>query len=310
MDWAKAEEPDYKNTPGPTQPSTYSLADDETARANYAQALAEATTYTPGMKGATVTGSTIDRTHDLAARGYQSDLAGKLGAIVAGGPGGVAAPSAYQQMSYAQAANNAFAATRATSPNSIAGAMRTAGNANASAAQGAEARIAALKAQEQIAAGNALHGTLAGMRAQDFGVANDQARLTAGANVANANYAQGAVMANQQAWQAAHGIRRDALGGAVGYDQDAFNDAMARRRALSGDKSWRDQFAYGKDLREDAFNSRLMDSGGSIAGYLSTMDSEKKPPSYSSDRRAKTGIRSGEDELRALLDAAFLYGGE
>lgn len=247
------------------------LREDEMARDKYAQAFGAAYSWGPTAQASFVNGATINR-NDLAARGYQDAHAARLASIASGGPGGTAVPAAQANLASAQKLNTAYAASKPTG--NVAATMRLAGNTNQAQGATSAARVAMLGEQEKLAAYAALNPALASMRQQDFGAANEQAKLQAQANLANAGFSQNVALANQQAWDKRQALSRAALGSAVGFDVGAFNDTIARRRALLGESNWRNQFDMESQARKDAQQATYLDTAARGAGYLASAYSE------------------------------------
>lgn len=285
---------------------TQSMIDEEDARAKYAQAFGEASSWGPNAGAAGITSPGINQIHESGARAYQADLAAKLQAIANGAGGGVAESAARANLASAGKAQAGYVASRAPA-GSIASAMRTTGNTNQAMAAGGEARVAALRAQEQLAAQAALGSTLAGMRSQDFGVANEQAKLAAQASLANAGFTQSAAMANQEAWQKQQALKRAAFGNITDHEQGVFNDRISRRRVLAGDAGWRGQFDMQRLQRSDAQQAAYLNTAAKGIGYIGQAYSEDDTKK-ASDERVKTDVQPGDEKLVAMLDA--LLGGE
>jgi hypothetical protein len=271
----------------------------------YAQAFGSASAWGPGAKATHAGPSLISLTDQDESKKYQDANIARLQSIASGGPGGMAAPTAYANLAAAGKANNAYAAGRAA-PGNIAMAARTAKNTNAAMGAQNESKIAALKAQEQLAAYAALNPALAGMRAQDFGVAAERAKLAAQTNLANAGFDQSTALANQDAYNRAQALRRQALGQQMGWDSGAFANKMGRRRIAAGDANWRSEFELERQKRADARDAAYMNAGAGAVGYAANAYSED--PKKASDRNQKTEIKSADAELKAMFDAAF--GGE
>lgn len=286
---------------------TPQMLEDMDARDKYAQAFGAASAWGPTLAGQSVDAAYIDR-NDVEARKFQDANIARLQSIAAGGPGGVAVPTAQANLASAGKMNAAYTASRPTT--NAAASMRLAGNTNAAQQATGASRIAMLGAQEQMAAYAALNPALASMRAQDFGAASEQAKLKAQANLANAGFAQNAALANQQAWQAQQGLKRGALGNTMAFNEGVFNDSIARRRALMGDSAWRNQFEMELQGRRDARDAAYIDTAAKGMGYLADAYGKEEDPKTksASDRRVKHKVRDGGDALAEMFDAAF--GGE
>jgi hypothetical protein len=265
--------PVRKSTPGA------SYYEDLAARGLLDDAYREAYAFGPNATATHATPASVSGVDESETRKFQDANIARLQSIAAGGPGGMAAPAAYANLAAAQKANSAYAASRAT-PGNAAMAMRTAGNTNQAMAAGSEAKIAALKAQEQLAAYNALNPALAGMRAQDFGIASERAKLQAQASLANAGFDQGASLANQDAWNRAQAVRRGALGQGMNYDAGSFANSIARRRALAGDANWRNEYDFMKQQRADARTAAYMDTAARGVGYLANASDDDEKDNY------------------------------
>jgi hypothetical protein len=275
----------------------------EDARKRMGLAAGAANTWAPTATAAQAAATTVGRS-DLEPRGYQSNLASNLEAISKGYGGGVAESAARAGMNSGMAANNALAATRQV-PGGAASALRNVGNTNDAMAASGENRIAAIRAQEQLAAQGALGQTLGGMRQQDFGVSAEQARLSAQLGLANAGFNQQTGLANQQAWQQGYGLKQQALGNQMGFDQSAFNNTMARDRLTAGVEGWKDDIRTAAEEREAAQTGAAIAAGGdwiANAQKLQTQKKQEDPWSTTSDREQKRDIVSGESRIRDLLE--------
>jgi hypothetical protein len=242
------------------------------AREKMEAAFGNAASWQPNAQAAQAGASPIAQSQ-LGARQYQDSLAKRLELIAGGHGGGVAEMTARQNLSGAQSANNALAATRAT-PAGAAAAMRATGNTNQAMGAQGEARIAALKAQEQLQAQQALTGTLAGMRAQDFGMSAEQSRLAQQLELANAGFAQQTGLANQDAWQKAYGLQSQGLAANMAYDEQTFSQMMADLRQKAGIESWRQDMAEDRDKRNAATQGSIAKSVGGWSEWAS--EQEKK----------------------------------
>jgi hypothetical protein len=303
--WAQADDVPKGVTPSKAAEHDVSYYEGLDAQAMLGDAYNSAAAWGPNAKATYAANPTLDGTDETAARAYQDANVARLQSIAAGGPGGTAAPAAYANLAAAGKANNAYAAGRAA-PANIAMAARTAKNTNAAMGAQNESKIAALKAQEQLAAYAALNPALAGMRAQDFGVAAERAKLAAQTNLANAGFDQSTALANQDAYNRAQALRRQALGQQMGWDSGAFANKMGRRRIAAGDANWRSEFDLERQKRADARDAAYMNAGAAGVGYVANAYSED--PKKTSDRRQKTEIKNADAELKAMFDAAF--GGE
>jgi hypothetical protein len=291
-------------------PSDPGVRDAEDAHQKYLAAFGNASAFNPNAQASSVQGATIESANAEQARAYQTGLADKLALISSGPGGGVAEAAARANLAAGAQANNAFAATRAT-PGGAAMSMRMAGNPNQAMAAGGEARIAALKAQEQLAAQSALGNVAAGMRAQDFGMANEQAKLAAQASLANAGFAQQTALANQQAWQQQQALKRAALGNMTSNDQKTWDHDMSRRKMVAGNADWDRALGwdqYQRDAQQQAAYLNTLGAGVTAYSnaYGSEMSKQQDPNKYTSDRREKTEIK--EVDVASMM--AALFGGE
>lgn len=215
------------------------------ARSLYADAFNNSKAYTPNAQAAVVAPISMTST-DAVNRKHQMDNAALLADIAAGRGGGVAGATYAHGLANAQSANNAMMASR-THGNAIMGAARTLGNTNQGMAVGGEARLMALKAQEQQAADQALANQTAGIRAQDFAAANDAARIEAARRAANAGFANQTGIENQFAGLAHDAWNQKALGAGADFDRAQWENDMAKKRAKMGmdiydtGRQWRDQ---------------------------------------------------------------------
>lgn len=251
----------YGGTKAPGAP-TATYTDDKLARDKYQQALNEAFAFGPNAKAATVMPSMLDSKYADQSRAYLTDQASMLSTIAQGGAGGVSDPTARANILNAQKANQAYAVSRGGA--NPAATMRTLGNTNAAMSASAEARIAAMKAQEQQAADAALASNLAATRAGDQSQAFESAKLDSMRKLADAAFQQQTGLANQGAWQAGHGLKGQAVGASHEYDVGAFNNDMARKRAVAGDADWRSQFNYLQDQNDAARKAELVNTGAKI----------------------------------------------
>lgn len=236
-------------------------ADQDAARGLYADAFGNAVAYSPNAKAAQVAPTTLGR-DDLAARKVQQDYASLLSTIAAGGPGGVADPAARANLASAAAANQAYAVSRGQA--NPAATMRTLGNTNAAMNAGAEARIAAMRAQEQKAADAAAISNLASMRAGDSAAATEAARLKAAAEMANAGFKTQTSLANDDAMLKAQGVRRAALGAQSGHDRQMWENQMAKEKWKRGESIYDDAFNWRKQSRDLAAMGQTMDTTGKL----------------------------------------------
>jgi hypothetical protein len=277
----------------------------DAARKRLGLAAGAANTWAPTATAAQSAATTVGRS-DLEPRGYQSNLASNLEAISKGYGGGVAESAARAGMNSGMAANNALAATRQV-PGGAASAMRNAGNTNDAMAAGGENRIAAIRAQEQLAAQGALGQTLGGMRQQDFGMSAEQARLSAQLGLANAGFNQQTGLANQTAWQQGYGLKQQALGNQMGFDNATFQNNMASRRQDAGIEGWKNDLQTAREERQAAQTGAAIGAAGdwwANAQNLSTQNQKQKqdPWATTSDREQKRDIVSGESRIRDLLE--------
>lgn len=282
------------------------MLDNALARDKYQQAFGAATTWGPNATAAHVGTQNINNVHADEARAYQAKNADMLAAIAYGGGGGQGEMAARANMQAANNATNAYAATRAT-PGNAAMTARMAGNTTAATGATGEARIAALKAQEQLAAQAALGNTTAAMRAQDFGLASEQAKFAQQSNLANAGFGQQTALANQDAWNKQQALKRAAFGAMTGHDQGVFDDATARFKKQMGFTEWDRDISRQQQARSDARTAQYVNTGAAVVKYgADAYGSDGK--TNASDKRIKTDIKSGDAELRRRLDA--LLGGE
>lgn len=310
--WASAEDVDPGVLPDklPAGTGDPAFAD---ARDKYAQAFNEVSAWGPGVKAQSVTPSHITR-NDMEARAFQDANVARLQSIAAGGPGGVAVPTAQKNLASAGKMNNAYVASRPTT--NAAASMRLAGNTNSAQQAGSASRIAMLGAQEQLAAYAALNPALASQRSQDFGVANEQAKLKAQANLANAGFAQNSGLANMDAYNKQKGLERNAYGAMVGNDRAMWDSRMAELRAIHGEQDWDRDLAMNRQARQDMQTAGYLDSfskGMNQFGNAAAADGakyEKDPDGYykASDARVKHKVKDAETALQELFSAAF--GGE
>lgn len=238
--------------------------DQAKARGMYADAFGQASGWKPNASAATVAPTTINRT-DLAARGYQQSNANLLADIAAGKTTGVGYNAMQANLNKGMAGNNAMMATRARG-NALAGAARTLGNTNSAMMVGSQSGLNAMKAQEQTAAEAALTGQLGGMRAQDMGAASEQARMWAAANAANAGFANQTGIENQYAGLAHDAWKQKALGGLAGYDQNMWENDMAKRRTQLGMSVYDDGMEWRQQQQQDAARGYTADTMGTITG--------------------------------------------
>lgn len=257
-------------------------AEYDKSRSLYQAAFNDSMAWRPNAVASTYGGSTIGR-DDLDARKFQDANIARLQSIAGGGAGGVATDTAYRNLAAGAARTNALAASRPTT--NAAMAMRTAGNTNQATAARAANSIAGLKAQEQLAAYAALDPALSSMRAGDFGVASEQAKLQAATNLANAGNAQAVALANQDARNRQQAAARAAYAGLTGNDASFYNAKMAEYRAIRGDDQWNQQWNMEKQNRRDAQNAAYLNTLGSGmsmgANYASEYNKDwyKKHPS-------------------------------
>lgn len=304
--WAQAEDVDKGVTPAKAAQHDVSYYEGLGAQQMLGDAYNAAAAWGPNAKATYAANPSISGVDESTTRAYQDANIARLQSIAAGGPGGTAAPAAYANLAQAGKVNSAFAAGRAA-PANVAMAARGVKNTNAAMGAQNESKIAALKAQEQLAAYNALNPALAGMRAQDFGIEAERAKMAAQTNLANAGFDQSAALSNQDAWNRAQALRRQALGQQMGWDSGDFANKIARRRVVAGDVNWRSQFDLEQQKRADARNAAYMNAGAAGVGYVADSYNED-PNKKTSDRRQKTEIKNADAELKAMFDAAF--GGE
>jgi hypothetical protein len=234
------------------------------ARQLYADAFNTSKAWAPNAKAATVAPTAFDHT-DAAARAYQDKNAQMLADIAAGKGGGVAGAAYAKGLGNAQAANNAAALSR-THGNALAGSMRTLGNTNQGMAVGGEARLQALKAQEQLSADAALNQQLGSMRGQDLSLASEAARMEAARRAANAGFANQTGIENQFAGLAHDAWKQKALGAGADFDRTMWENMIAEKRAALGmdindtGREWRSQ------QQQDLGRGYTLDTMGSLYG--------------------------------------------
>lgn len=282
------------------------------ARDKYAQAFGEANAWGPSMQASNVTPGLIGR-NDMEARRFQDANAARLASIASGGPGGVAVPTAQANLASAQKLNSAYVGSKPGG--NVAANLRLAGNTNQAQGAQAAARVGMLGAQEKMAAYGALNPALGNMRAQDFGVNAEQAKLKAQASLANAGFQQNAALQNQQAWQQQQGVKRAAYGAMTGNDKAMWDTRYAELQALAGEADWDRELSLARQQRADMQTASTLDTlgrGASAFGDAASADGAKydKDPKgyYASDRNVKTNIKPGDAALVDMFEAAF--GGE
>jgi hypothetical protein len=235
------------------------------ARGLYADAFNSGRAWAPNAKAATVAPVGITRT-DATPYSYQKSNAQMLADIASGKGGGVAEGAMRAGLAKGASANNAVAVSRTRGPNALAGATRTLGNTNAGMAVGAESKIAAAKAQEQLAAEAALTPALAGMRAQDMGIASEAAKLQAAQGMANAGFANQMGLENQFAGLAHDAWLQKALGSGADYDRTMWENEIAKRRNALGMDIYDQGKTWRNEQMQDAGRGYTADTMGSLYG--------------------------------------------
>jgi hypothetical protein len=231
----------------------------------YSAAFNNAKVWQPSAKAATVAPVGITRT-DAASRGYQANNAALLADIAAGKTLGAGASAYNRNLATGMSANNAMAVSR-THGNALAGSMRTLGNTNQGMAVSGQSKLNAIKAQEQIAADQALAGQLAGLRAQDMGIASEAAKMQAAQNIANAGFANQTSIENQMAGLYADAWRQKALGAKTGHDMQMWENDMARERHQLGLDITGDDLAWRRQQDEARRTGQAFDTFGTWVGY-------------------------------------------
>jgi hypothetical protein len=236
----------------------------DATRKLYGDAFNRYDAWKPTAKAATVAATPMVRS-DAAARGYQQGNASHLAAIAAGKTLGAGANAYNKNLAAGMNANNAMAVTR-TQGNALAGSMRTLGNTNQGMAVGGQSTLNAIKAQEQIAADNALNNQLGGMRAQDMGIASEAAKMQAAQNMANAGFANQTAIENQMAGLYNDAWKQKALAAGAGFDQQSWENDMAKAKYARGDAMYDDALQWRNQARQDAVAGQTFQTMGDMYG--------------------------------------------
>jgi hypothetical protein len=231
------------------------------ARGLYDDAFNNAKAFTPNAQAAQVAPVTLGRT-DLGVRNYQQAHAGNLAAIASGGPGGTVDPTARANLAAAGRANQAYMVSRGGA--NPAASMRGLVNTNAAMNQGAEAKIAQMKAQEMRAADAANISNLAAMRAGDQSAAIEAARIKASAEMANAGFRTSTGLENQNAGLYNDAFKQKALGAGAAFDMQQYENEMAKRRAALGMDVYDTGKAWRKEARDAAGEAQTLDTTGKV----------------------------------------------
>jgi hypothetical protein len=185
----------------------------------FAQSQAQLASGPGAFGGAEGRGAWIEQTPSDQWRGQQQGLAGALTARAAGQAPSAAELQMRQGLGQAIASQRAQAASARGLSSALANRQAQEGIVNAQAQTNQQA--AALRAQEQAQAEQSLGGLLGGARAQDLGVAGQQAQLAQEASLANAGFRQQAGLQGQSLGMQAN-LQNAQLGTQVGM-QNAQN---------------------------------------------------------------------------------------
>lgn len=246
------------------------------------------------MQGAQIgSAAQIEQTQQAQIRGQQLAAIGQLQQQAAGNGPSAAQAQLKMGADRAMASNLAMAAAGGT-----AASARQAAFNNASAVQDMAGQSAALRAQEQQAAMGQLVGATQGARAQDIGLATDQAQLNQQTSLTQASLNQDTAKTNlltgidQQkqkdtmiAQYVAQGLTLDAAQRQAEIQQAQFNaELLARQAAADKGVAMQSSQAAGQ-------------TAGAIASAIGTT------LAAASDKRAKKNIGDGDKSIERFLDS-------
>lgn len=275
------------------------------------------------------TAATIDQGAANEARGYQIGLLGQLQKQAAGEGPSLATAQLKAGMDANVAAQMAMAGSQKGISSAGLGARTLAMQGSAAGQQVAQ-QGALLRMQEALNAQQQLGGLASGLRAQDLGVAGQQAALTQGmelsniqqknaANLAQAGFGMQAGLANQQ-WQNQFGLTQGQ------FDQQAalanqqaqlgmfgLEDAAASKylgMAMGANENDRQAYMDYEHLMSDSYSrqqeakARAYEGG---RGKAMSMIGGIASLGMLSDERQKTDVQPGDTKLRAFLEEVGVH---